>query len=145
MEEARYEPVFAYELDEVVRDVALTTRSIIRSLTGLLRSRGFAVESPGFVNGRSGEKHMFDLVAKLGDNKALALDVFISDSSIPERVVTSVFAKLYDTAFSDAFLVAMPQVREEGRRLANLYRVHLVEGRSRDEIMRGFRSFITAS
>ena len=139
MEEARYDAIYAYELDEAVRDVALATRSILSSLTGLLRSRGFLVESPGFVNGRSGQKHMFDLIAKLGDNKAFAVDVFISDNPLPERVVTSIFAKFYDTTFTDAFLVAIPHVREEARRLANLYRVHLVEGKNRDEVLRNFR------
>ena len=140
MEEALYEPVFSYELEESVKEVAMTIRSILNSLTGLLRARGFSVRVPGFVNGRSGEEHMFDLIANQGANKSLAVDIFVADSSIPERVVTTMFAKLYDTAFTDAFLIAIPRIREEGRRLAGLYRISLVEGRSRDEVMRSFKS-----
>jgi len=140
MEEALYEPIFSYELEESVKDVAMTIRSILNSLTGLLRSRGFSVKVPGFVNGRSGEEHMFDLIANQGANKSLAVDIFVADSSIPERVVSTMFAKLYDTAFTDAFLIAIPRIREEGRRLAGLYRIGLVEGRSRDEVMRNFKS-----
>ncbi len=139
-EEARYEPVFSYELDESVREVALMTKSILGSLTGLLRSRGFVVESPGIVNGRSGEKHMFDLVAKGGSGKTMAVEVYISDNPLPERVVTTTFAKFYDTTFSDAFLIAIPRMRDEGRRLATLYRIHLIEGVNRDQILRAFRA-----
>lgn len=139
MEEALYEAIYSYEMEESVRDVAMTIRNVLNSLTGLLRSRGFSVESPGFVNGRSGEEHMFDLIAAQGADKSLVVDVFVADSSIPERVVTNMFAKLYDTAFADAFLIAIPRVREEGRRLAGLYRIRLVEGSSRDEVVRGFR------
>ena len=139
-EEATYEPVYAYELDESVREVALTIRSILGSLMGLLRSRGFMVESPGIVNGRSGQKHVFDLIARGGSGKSMAVEVYISDKPLPERVVTTTFAKFYDTTFSDAILIAIPRVREEGRRLANLYRIHLIEGMKRDEILRNFRS-----
>jgi len=139
-EEARYEPVFSYELDESVRDVALITKSILGSLTGLLRSRGFVVESPGIVNGRSGEKHMFDLIAKGGSGRTMAVEVYISDNPLPERVVTTTFAKFYDTTFSDAFLIAIPRMRDEGRRLATLYRIHLIEGVNRDQILRAFRA-----
>ena len=139
-EEAAYEPVYAYELEESVKEVAMTIRSILGSLMGLLHSRGFMVESPGVVNGRSGQKHVFDLVAKRGSGKSIAVEVYIADGPLPERVVTTTFAKFYDTTFSDAVLIAIPRVREEGRRLANLYRIHLVEGTSRDEVLRNFRS-----
>ena len=139
-EEAAYEPVYAYELEESVKEVAMTIRSILGSLMGLLHSRGFMVESPGVVNGRSGQKHVFDLVARRGSGKSIAVEVYIADGPLPERVVTTTFAKFYDTTFSDAVLIAIPRVREEGRRLANLYRIHLVEGTSRDEVLRNFRS-----
>ena len=140
MDEALYEPVYSYELDESVRDVAMTMRTVLNSLMGLLRSRGFEVSSPGFLNGRSGEEHMFDLVATQGNERFLAVDLFVADMPIPERVVATLFAKLYDTAVTDAFLIAMPRIREEGRRLASLYRIRLVEGSSRDEVLRSFRA-----
>ncbi|HEW89913.1 MAG TPA: hypothetical protein ENG43_01040 [Candidatus Bathyarchaeota archaeon] len=140
MEESRYEPVYAYELDASVKDAAFIMRGILSSIIGLLRSRGFNIQAPGFVNGRSGEEHMFDLIAQLGPEKSMAIDVFVSDSYVPERVVTLMFAKLYDTAFGDAFLIAVPRLREEARRLANLYRIRLVEGSTRDEVLRNFRS-----
>ena len=139
MEESRYEPVYAYELDASVKDVAFIMRGILSSIVGLLRSRGFSIQAPGFVNGRSGEEHMFDLIAQRGPEKSMAVDVFVSDSYVPERVVTLMFAKLYDTALRDAFLIAVPGFREEAKRLANLYRIRLVEGTTRDEVLRNFR------
>ncbi len=142
MEEALYEPVYSYELDGVVREVAMTVRNVLNSLVGLLRSRGFSVNSPGFVNGRSGEEHMFDLVATRDSERSLAVDVFVADTPVPERVVAALFAKLYDTAIADAFLIAMPEIREEGRRLASLYRIRLVEGNNRDEVLRSFKTLV---
>ena len=140
MEDANYESVYAYELDETVKEVAVEIRSVLNSIIGLLRSRGFEVQVPGLVNGRSGEKHMFDLVAEIGPERSLALDIFVADGYVPDRVVTLMFAKLYDTTFTDAFLVAMPGLSEEGRRLASLYRIKLIEGRTRDGVMSQFRS-----
>ena len=140
MEDANYESVYAYELDETVKEVAMDVRSVLTSITGLLRSRGFEVQVPGLVNGRSGETHMFDLVAEVGPEKSLALDVFVADGHVPDRVVTLMFAKLYDTTFTDAFLVAMPGLGQEGHRLASLYRIRLIEGRTRDEVLSQFRS-----
>jgi len=140
MEDANYEPVYAYELEETVKEVAMDIRSVLNSITGLLRSRGFEVQVPGLVNGRSGEVHMFDLVAEVGPEKSLALDIFVADGHVPDRVVTLMFAKLYDTAFTDAFLIAMPSLGEEGHRLASLYRIKLIEGRTRDEVLSQFRA-----
>ncbi len=140
MEEANYEPVYSFKLEETVKEVALIIRSILSSLAGLLRSRGFSVEAPSFVNGRSGEVHMFDLMARGNSGKNLVMDVFVADGPVPERVVTLMFAKLYDTAFSDAFLITIPSLREEGRRLAAMYRIHVIEGQNRDEVLSNFKT-----
>ena len=61
--EALYEDVFSYSLSEnVVRETAVSW-ILIAPIKEFLESRGFKVESPGFLKGKSGTNHMFDLTA----------------------------------------------------------------------------------
>ena len=46
------------------------------------------------------------------------------------------FAKVYDVAPDRAALIAIPRMSENGRKLAGLYKIELIEGRNQKEALK---------
>jgi len=60
-EEAMIKDVYAYSLNEEVKEEAALGWVIISPIREFLIENGFEVESPAFVKGKSGANHMFDM------------------------------------------------------------------------------------
>ena len=57
-----------------------------------------------------------------------AIDLATStDGPVSEQSVISMFAKIFDSKPERACLVAIPKMSENGRNLANLYKIDLIE------------------
>ncbi len=143
--EAIYEDVFSYSLSEdVVREAALGW-ILIAPIKEFLESRGFEVESPGFLKGKSGTNHMFDLVASRGgkDQKVTAIDLAASTGdAVSEQVVIAMFAKVYDVAPDKACLVAIPKMSKNGSKLAELYKIKVIEAKNQKEAIKALKEDI---
>jgi hypothetical protein len=46
------------------------------------------------------------------------------------------FAKVYDVSPDRAILVAIPRMSENGRKLASLYKIELIEGKNQKEALK---------
>lgn len=143
--EALYEDVFSYSLSEdVVREAALGW-ILVAPIKEFLKSRGFEVESPGFLKGKSGTSHMFDLTASSDgeDQKVTVFDVAASTGDVvSEQVVIAMFAKVYDAAPERAYLVAIPKMSEDGSRLAELYKIKVIEAKNQEEAIKALKECI---
>ena len=143
--EALYEDVFSYSLSEdVVREAALGW-ILVAPIKEFLESRGFEVESPGFLKGKSGTSHMFDLTASSDgeDQKVTVFDVAASTGDVvSEQVVIAMFAKVYDAAPERAYLVAIPKMSEDGSRLAELYKIKVIEAKNQEEAIKALKECI---
>jgi len=136
-ENAKIKEAYKYRLNEDFVKTATSEWSILAPIRKLLEEKGFKVETPGFMEGRSGVKHMFDIIAYNNGRKSERLAINISTSpdgkQVPDHAVIDMFAKTYDSDIEKAILIAIPKISENGRKLANHYKICLIEAKTPEE------------
>jgi transcription elongation factor Elf1 len=140
-EEALYKDVYSYSLTPEAMKEATLGWILIAPMREFLESRGFEVESPGFLKGKSGASHMFDITASpTGVKRNLTvIDLATStDDVASEQPVIAMFAKIYDVSPDRAYLVAIPRMSENGKKLAALYKIQLVEAKDPKGVIEAF-------
>ncbi len=132
-EDAHYKNVYAYTLSNEAKQEASLGWILVTPIREFLEDRGFEVETPGFLKGKSGASHMFDITAF---RSGVAKDVTVIDLAtsaedvVSEQPVIAMFAKIYDVAPDAACLIAIPKITENGRKMAKLYNITLVEAKN---------------
>jgi len=132
-DEALYKDVYSYSLTSEAAKEATLGCILTVPIIEFLEDLGFEVESPGFLNGKSGTRHMFDLTAVSAGKKknTTVIDFATStDDVVSEHSVIAMFAKIFDATPDKACLVAIPKMSENGRKLASLYKIDLVEAKN---------------
>jgi transcription elongation factor Elf1 len=138
-EDAVYRDVYSYSLNEEIMKEAGVGYILVAPIREFLRSRGFTVESPGFLKGKSGASHMFDVTAWRGEltRNVVVIDLATSaDEPVSEQSIIAMFAKTYDVAPDKACLIAIPKMSDNGRKLAGLYNIHLIEAKNQNEAIK---------
>jgi len=136
IKEADFADVHSYVLTakakaELQKGVLFLTR-----IRDFLEKEGYSVEIPGYLEGASGTTHRFDIVAsdtKLPTKNVLVIDVASSDTIVEEHPVISLFAKNFDTGASPSIMIAVPKLSESGKKLAELYKINVIEATDMDE------------
>jgi hypothetical protein len=142
-DEAIYKDVYEYNLtSEASKEVTLGW-IMIGPIMESLEDIGFKVESPGFLNGKSGTRHMFDLTVVSAKKKLItAIDLATSKDVVPDQVVISMFAKIFDTNPEKACLVAIPNMSESGKKLAKLYKINLIEAKDQKTAIEALKIYV---
>ena len=94
-----------------------------------LVERGYRTASPGVLIGESEVQHAFDIIA-YGvdpDHGTVVIDFHVSDSPGSEEKVIAMFAKVFDTNPFRSVLIAFPGLTDRAKRLAEQYRIRVVE------------------
>jgi hypothetical protein len=81
---------------------------------------------------------MFDIIAHPTEKKerVVVIDVATSPQElISEEPVIALFAKIYDVSPERACLIAIPKMNENGKKLANLYKIKLVEAKDEKNVI----------
>jgi len=131
--------VYDYSLKEEIREEAAVGWVIIEPMSEFLRENGFEVESRAFLKGKSGANHMFDIVAFEGDvkRKVTVIDLAIStEDVVPEQPVIALFAKIFDVSPDSAYLIAIPEMSENGKKMAGLYNIKVVEAKNQKDAIK---------
>ncbi|MFQ6073699.1 MAG: hypothetical protein ACE5KC_00630 [Candidatus Bathyarchaeia archaeon] len=143
-EEANYRNIYSYSLNEAVAKEAGAHYVLVAPLKDFLQKRGFHVESPGFLKGKSGASHIFDIIVSTdGTDKEIAvIDIASSPTgdSVSEQSIISMFAKVFDVAPNAAYLIAVPRMSENGRKLADLYKIKLIEAEDQDATVKALEA-----
>ncbi|MCW4035284.1 MAG: hypothetical protein NWF03_07965 [Candidatus Bathyarchaeota archaeon] len=142
-EEAVYKDVYSYSLTPDAKKEATLGWILIGPIMELLEGLGYTVESPGFLDGKSGTRHMFDLTATINGKNLTAIDVATSSDVVSEQSVISMFAKIFDATPEKACLVAIPKMSEAGRNLAKLYKIELIEAKDQNDAIVALRDCVT--
>jgi len=140
-EEALYKDVYSYDLTPEALKEATLGWILITPIREFLESRGFEVESPGFLKGKSGASHMFDITASPAgvERNLTVIDLATSTDQIAsEQPVIAMFAKIYDVSPDRACLIAIPRMSDNGKKLAALYKINLVEAKNPKEAIEAF-------
>lgn len=142
-EDAFYENVYSYKLSQEARQEASLGWILVSPIREFLEGHGFEVETPGFLKGKSGANHMFDITAfKTGVAKNVTvIDLATStEDVVSEQPVIAMFAKIYDVTPDNACLIAIPKITENGRKMAKLYNITLVEAKSSKEAIKALET-----
>lgn len=145
-DDAIYKDVYSYSLTPEAAKTATLGCVLTIPIIEFLEDLGFTVESPGFLNGKSGTRHMFDLTAvSAGKRKNItAIDFATStDDVVSEQSVIAMFAKIFDATPDRACLVAIPKMSENGRKLASLYKINLIEAKNQSTAIDSLKACVT--
>lgn len=144
-EDALYEDVYLYKMSDEAMQEASLGLVLIAPIREFLEKRGFDVETPGFLKGKSGASHLFDIMASR-DGTSRNITVIdlatATEGAVSEQSVIGMFAKVYDVSPDKACLIAIPEMNENGKRLAALYKIELIEAKGQKEILKRLKSTI---
>lgn len=137
-EDAIYKDVYSYSLNREVMKEAGVGHILVAPIREFFKKHRFTVESPGFLKGKSGASHMFDLAAsKDAPRCVVVVDLATStEEAGSEQSIIAMFAKVYDVSPDKAYLIAIPGMSENGRKLADLYKIKLIEAKNQKEAMK---------
>ncbi len=144
-EESLYKAVYSYSLTPEAMKEATLGWILIIPIMKFLESRGFEVESPGFLKGKSGASHMFDIAASPAGVKRdiTVIDLATStDDIVSEQPAIAMFAKIYDVSPDRACLIAIPKMSENGKKLAALYKIELIEAKDQTEAVEALKACV---
>ena len=147
-EEVLIKDVYSYTLKESVREEASVKWFLVAPIRDFLIEEGLTVESPAFLKGKSGTEHSFDIVAYRGDSqqKPIVVDVAKSKENIvSEQPVIALFAKIFDVSPDKAYLIAIPQLSENGKKMAQLYNIQAIEAKNQKEAVKAFKEKLKAN
>jgi hypothetical protein len=137
--------VYSYTLRKEAREEAGLGWVLIAPIREFLVEEGFDVESPAFLKGKSGANHLFDIVACKGDvpRRVTVIDVATStDNAVSEQPVIALFAKIYDVSPTSSFLIAIPKMGDNGKKMAELYNIQVIEAKNQKEAIRALKERI---
>ena len=119
---------------------------MVSPIAELLTQFGLKTESPAFLKGKSGAKHGFDIIAyKSNAQNAIVIDVAIStEGVVSEQPVIALFAKIFDVSPEKAFLVAVPKLNDNARKIAELYNIQAVEAKSQADVVKALSKRLSA-
>ena len=142
-EEASLEEVYSYTLEDTAQKTSSLSFFLVPAIRDLLVEQGLKVESPALVTGKSGAKHSFDITAKNDDEspKAIVIDVATSTGGVvSEQPVIALFAKVFDVTPEEAYLVAVPRLSENGKKMAELYNIHIIEAEKQEDVVKALKA-----
>ena len=145
-EDASIKNVYRYALEEEARREAAEGWVLITPISEFLAENGFEVKSPAYLKGKSGANHMFDIVALREENTegVTVIDLATStDKAVSEQPVIALFAKIFDVSPNAAYLIAIPKLNGNAKKMAKLYNIQAVEGKDQKEAIDGLKEKIT--
>jgi hypothetical protein len=131
-EEASIKEVYSYTLTESARKESSLNWFLVAPIRELLSKEGLTVKSPAFLRGKSGANHSFDIIAHRGNidvpQRTIVIDLATStEDAVSEQPLIALFAKIFDVSPEKAYLVAIPKLNENGKRMAELYNIQTIE------------------
>jgi len=140
-EDAIIQDVYSYRLREEAREEAALGWVLVAPIRDFLLEEEFRVESPAFLKGKSGANHMFDIVAyKEEVQKVTVIDLASStEDSVSEQPVIALFAKIFDVSPDKAYLIAIPKMNENGKKMAELYNIQIIEAKNQKEAIKALK------
>jgi hypothetical protein len=141
-EDAVIKDVYSYSLREEAKEEVALGWMLVAPIGEFLAKEGFKVESPAFLKGKSGANHMFDIVAYKGEatQKVTVIDLASStENAVPEQPVIALFAKIFDVSPDSAYLIAIPKMGENGKKMAELYNIKVIEAKNQKEAIKALK------
>jgi hypothetical protein len=87
---------------------------------------------------------MFDIAGYKGDKeKVTVIDLATStENAVSEQPVIALFAKIFDVSPENACLIAVPKISENGKKMAELYNIKVIEAKDHKEVVKKLRQHL---
>jgi len=110
-----------------------------------LRRAGWAVSSPGKIDGSTAIGGTFDLVAKPEDrsNKPIAVDIMFNQNTSSE-ILMNTLLKATTLEMVDTFIVAVPKLVDSLAALPDLYGVKVIESKTPEGASRSLLGIVNS-
>lgn len=135
--------IYVYTMKEEVKEEVSASWIALSPIKDFLEENGFEVESPAYLEGKSGAHHTFDIAAfKEGKKREVMVIDWTSSptgEAVQEQPVIALFAKIFDVSPDNAYLVAIPRLSENGKKMAKLYNIEVVETRNQEDAAKALR------
>jgi transcription elongation factor Elf1 len=133
-EEVVINDVYSYTLKANMNAGSSLNWFLSSAIAEYLTKEGLTVENSGVVKGKSGANHTFDIVAySVKYPKKIVIDLATAENSVAEQPVIALFAKVFDVSPDKAFLVAIPKINDNAKKMAELYNIRTVEAKNPTE------------
>jgi len=134
MDSIRLMAVYQYRLNpEALADIRKEILMYNDAVT-MMESLGLVVQTPHELLGKSGQLQPFDIVtttkSRWSGTKTIAIDVNVSAENVSIERVRDFAAKVKDVKPNESYLIAVPKLSEEARKLANNLKLSVIEGAS---------------
>jgi hypothetical protein len=146
-EEASIKDVYSYTLKESIKAESSLNWFLAAAIREFLQKEGLTIENSAFLKGKSGANHSFDIVAYKGNKsqKVTVVDLAVSSENVvSEQPVIALFAKIFDVSPERAYLIAVPKLSENAKKMAELYKIHAIEAKNADEAIASLRGNLKA-
>jgi len=144
-EDAIYKDVYSYNLSAQAVKEASFGWVLIAPIKEFLQACGYNVKIPGHLKGASGASHKFDITASRETipQNVMVFDLAVSnDKPVTEQPVIAMFAKIYDVTPDKACVIAVPKINENGKKLAVLYKINVIEAKDQAEVLKALEPLI---
>ena len=130
-EEAIINDVYSYTLKANIKAESSLNWYLSSAVSSLLAKQGLKVEASAVVKGKSGANHTFDIVAyKDKDSKKTVIDIATAEENVSEQPIIALFAKIFDVSPEKAYLIAVPKINENAKKMAELYNIQAIEAKN---------------
>jgi transposase-like protein len=145
-EEAVIDDVYAYVLKANITAESSLSWYLSSAVSNLLAKQGLKVEASSVVKGKSGASHNFDIVAYNADkSKKTVIDIATAETTVSEQPLIALFAKIFDVTPEKAYLIAVPKLNDNAKKMAELYNIQAVEAKNPDEAVAALKQKMNIS
>jgi len=137
-EEINLKNVFSYKVKEATKNGLSNTPLVNTRITKFLTEKGWKVESPVSIKGKSGAEYSFDIAAFKGSkkDKTIVIDVAVSsEETVAEQPVVALFAKIFDVSPKKSVLITIPKLSKNGKKMAALYNIQIIEAENQTQVI----------
>jgi len=137
-EEAGERDIYAYALNESMREKVSIEIRPKRQIEEILRKRGYRIQN-STVEGRSGAKHEFDIFAVLKSGTLehrIAIGISVSQTQVEPEEVLRLFAKAQDVGAHKIVIIAVPKLSPDAKFFADYYGITSTEARELDRAVK---------
>ena len=136
-EEVNLRSVYSYKVKDSPKNGVLSEDFVFSIIRKVLSKKGWKVQSPAVIRGKSGADHSFDLIGyKESKKEKIVIDVAISsEKSVSEQPIIALFAKIFDVAPKKSLLICIPKLNNNGKKMAELYKIDVIEAKNKKSLL----------
>ena len=141
IEETSFIDIYSYK----VSTLSFKKINLILKIEDLLKSLGYEVNTPYYMNGVSGLKHKFDIHGYRKNNShRLLINIHISDKLLDEAAIINSFAIDFDIYPLRTTLIAIPGLSESSKQLLSIFKVNVIEAKDIETALKNLSQHILA-